>query len=124
VRHSGAATVRVRLRRDRAALTVQVADDGSGLAGDHVPGVGLGSMRLRAEELGGSLDVRSTPTGTTVTALLPLAVTGAPSTDDDAGAPDAGAPDDGGTPHPHTPPALLTAPPEPTEAAPTTGAAR
>jgi len=35
-------------------------------------GIGLSSMRARAEELGGSLDVRSDPGGTTVVAVLPL----------------------------------------------------
>lgn len=72
VRHSGAGSIRVRLCRDPEALVVQVADDGAGLAGDHRPGVGLASMRQRSEELGGTLDVRSSGTGTTVTARLPL----------------------------------------------------
>lgn len=121
VRHSGATTVRVLLRRDPDALLVQVADDGSGLAGDHVPGVGLGSMRLRAEELGGRLDVHGAPTGTTLTALLPLAVPGAPSTDAVA---DARTPDGGATPQAHTPGVLLAASPGPTGTTPTPGAAR
>lgn len=75
VRHSGAAHVRVRLTCEPGALVVRVADDGTGLAADHLPGVGLGSMRQRSEELGGSLEVRSSSAGTTVTARLPLAET-------------------------------------------------
>jgi len=73
VRHSGARAIRVRLCREADTLVVLVTDDGSGLAGDHEPGVGLASMRQRSEELGGSLDVRGSGAGTTVTARLPLA---------------------------------------------------
>ena len=72
VRHSGADAIRVRLGRVDDTLVVEVADDGSGLADGHRPGVGLGSMRLRAEELGGTLVVHSNGHGTTVTACLPL----------------------------------------------------
>ncbi|MFP5334589.1 MAG: sensor histidine kinase [Actinomycetes bacterium] len=80
VRHSGAGEIRVRLRREAGCLVVQVADDGSGLRGEHTArlrgeptaGLGLGSMRHRSEELGGTLDVRSAGDGTTVTARLPL----------------------------------------------------
>lgn len=72
VRHSGARTIRVRLCREADALLVLIADDGSGLASDHDPGVGLASMRQRSEELGGTLDVHSSTDGTTVTARLPL----------------------------------------------------
>ncbi|MBX3049835.1 MAG: GAF domain-containing sensor histidine kinase [Caldilineaceae bacterium] len=41
------------------ALHLVVEDDGSGLAGDYRAGVGLASMRERAEELGGAFHIRS-----------------------------------------------------------------
>ena len=46
----------MRLAVDADALTVEVTDDGAGLAAvGLVPGVGLSSMRERAAEMGGSL---------------------------------------------------------------------
>jgi len=74
VRHSGATTVAISLRRDAGHLRVQVSDDGRGLAGDRPAGVGLDSMRTRAEELGGRFSVAAAGGGTTVTAELPLAM--------------------------------------------------
>jgi len=41
------------------ALHLVVEDDGAGLAENYRTGVGLSSMRERAEELGGSLRIRS-----------------------------------------------------------------
>jgi signal transduction histidine kinase len=77
-RHAAAGSASVRLERDGRWLTVTVADDGCGLRPDARPGVGLVSMRRRAEELGGTLDVTpaagGTRTGTVVTARLPLEV--------------------------------------------------
>ncbi len=72
VRHSGAesATMSLRVRDDD--LVLEISDDGRGLAA-HAPGVGLRSMRERAEELGGSLEVAARGEGgTTVQAVLPL----------------------------------------------------
>ena len=60
--------------RDRD-LVLTVADNGAGFAPDAVPGVGLGSMAERAAEVGGTFDVRTAPTGTTITARLPLELT-------------------------------------------------
>ena len=54
-------------------LIVLVRDDGHGLAGSRDDGVGLSAMRERAEELGGSFDMRAEPTiGTTIEARIPL----------------------------------------------------
>jgi signal transduction histidine kinase len=71
VRHAGASTCVVSLALDGAALTVSVVDDGRGV-GSSPAGVGMASMRERAEELGGTLAVESSPRGTAVTARLPL----------------------------------------------------
>ncbi|MFE5775882.1 sensor histidine kinase [Brachybacterium sp. NPDC056505] len=72
VRHSGAETAEVRLRREGAVLRIDVADDGVGTALAH-PGAGIRSMRDRAELLGGTLALGPGPRGrgTIVTARLP-----------------------------------------------------
>jgi signal transduction histidine kinase len=55
------------------ALELEVTDDGEGIPSDAVPGVGLGSMRERAAELGGSCDIETAAGGGTVVhARLPL----------------------------------------------------
>jgi signal transduction histidine kinase len=77
VRHSGAATAGVRVRRgtgeDGDVLEVEVVDDGRGLEPDRNAGVGLASMRERAAELGGSCEIAARPEGgTRVRARLPL----------------------------------------------------
>jgi signal transduction histidine kinase len=68
VRHSGGSHVSVSIEVAAPDLVVLVRDDGSGLAPDRVPGVGLRSMRERAEELGGRCEVRSAGSGTEVPA--------------------------------------------------------
>jgi signal transduction histidine kinase len=74
VRHSDATQVVVTIRVREGCATLTVADDGHA-ARDWTPGVGLTSMRKRAAELGGSVTHRSTPTGSLVTATLPLRTT-------------------------------------------------
>jgi signal transduction histidine kinase len=74
-RHAQAKACRVRISVDRRAgvLEVEVRDDGVGMPNDRVAGVGLSSMRERAEELGGTLRVEPGPEGgTRVLARLPL----------------------------------------------------
>ena len=70
-RHSAAATVTVRLEVVGGALQLDVSDDGA-----QTPawsrGVGLSSMRERAEELGGTLRAGPTSEGGRVHAVLPL----------------------------------------------------
>jgi two-component system NarL family sensor kinase len=79
VRHSGASTVRVALRLGPECLELCVADNGTGDVRPRPDGVGLGSMRARAEEIGGRFDLVGTPgRGTTIRASLPLA-TGTPT---------------------------------------------
>ncbi len=72
VRHARAAECVVRITLTDA-LEVEITDDGVGLPRDVRVGVGLASMRERAEELGGRYAVEPTPGGgTRVRARLPL----------------------------------------------------
>ena len=72
-RHSGASTCVVALRREGDTLTVRITDSGGGLAEARGVGVGLFSMRERAQELGGTCIVTSRPgSGTTVDVALPI----------------------------------------------------
>jgi signal transduction histidine kinase len=77
VRHSRASRVRLRVE-DGQHIELQVSDDGVGLtAADTATagsGLGLASMRQRAEEVGGTLRVLTSESGTTIHALLPHAV--------------------------------------------------
>jgi signal transduction histidine kinase len=73
VRHAAATTCTVTVALDDA-LRLEVRDDGRGYAGPREGGVGIGSMRSRAERLGGSCDVRGTADGTVVTVTLPVGV--------------------------------------------------
>ena len=70
LRHAGALHIDVRVRSDAGAVFVDVVDDGVG--GQVVPGVGLSSLRQRADSLGGRLRVVSgDPAGTRVHLELP-----------------------------------------------------
>jgi signal transduction histidine kinase len=74
VRHAQARHCDLRLALDEAAglLTLSIQDDGRGLPQVRGAGVGLVSMRERAEELGGTWSIEPVPTGgTVVVARLP-----------------------------------------------------
>ena len=72
-RHSGASHAEVSLEVDGDALVIEVRDDGAGIPEDAETGVGLTSMRERADELGGTMRIESPRgQGTTVIARLPL----------------------------------------------------
>ncbi|RFU19784.1 sensor histidine kinase [Geodermatophilus marinus] len=75
-RHAGARSAEVALRTAGGRLRVTVADDGAGFppeADTRRPGgLGLGSMRGRAQAVGGELSVTSGANGTSVVAELPL----------------------------------------------------
>lgn len=68
-RHAPGAAVSVRLEEVGGTAVLSVRDEGPGFDPDTVrPGTGLRSLRRRAESLGGSLTVESTPgRGTTIT---------------------------------------------------------
>jgi two-component system, NarL family, sensor kinase len=59
VRHSGGGRFRVSARIDGVALVLEVADDGHGLPVVPRRGLGLDSMRQRAEEIGGRLTLEA-----------------------------------------------------------------
>jgi signal transduction histidine kinase len=71
-RHAHARNAKVSITTDDQAVRLTVADDGDGGANTDGPGVGLTSMRHRAESLGGRLRIDTSAAGTTVTATLPL----------------------------------------------------
>jgi signal transduction histidine kinase len=76
IKHAGAQPITVRMSRTDNGLTVEVDDDGIGVAADPNPsGVGLASMTERATELGGWCANGHSPTGgTRVKAWLPILV--------------------------------------------------
>jgi signal transduction histidine kinase len=67
VRHSHASrcVVRLALHEQERLLELEIEDNGRGLAPKRSAGVGLASMRERAEELGGTCEVKQRPTGGT-----------------------------------------------------------
>jgi PAS domain S-box-containing protein len=79
-RHACASHVSVSLRMTTTALRLVVADDGRGMSGPTGPaetiaarsGVGIPGMRSRLRDFGGSLEIRSGPGGTTLSAFVPL----------------------------------------------------
>ncbi|TYB38473.1 GAF domain-containing sensor histidine kinase [Micromonospora sp. AP08] len=74
-RHARATTCRVRMALRDGLLRLEVADDGCGLVVPHRDGVGLSSMRERADELGGTFVVEPrSGGGTSVRAELPVPV--------------------------------------------------
>jgi two-component system, NarL family, sensor kinase len=73
LRHARARAATVRIGRHDGILQLEVVDDGVGLAEPYVAGVGIGSMRRRALQLGGGVVVGPGPDrGTRVTATIPL----------------------------------------------------
>jgi nitrate/nitrite-specific signal transduction histidine kinase len=76
LKHAGSTKVTVRLHADDGRVELEITDDGSGFDRAAVAdkgGMGLVNMRQRAEELGGSLSVISSPgEGTRVHVSVPL----------------------------------------------------
>ncbi len=72
LKHAQAGNVTVTIQAVGVPLTVEIADDGQGFVpDDSMPGVGMHSMRERVEQLGGTLEICSTPgNGTRVRVTL------------------------------------------------------
>jgi signal transduction histidine kinase len=82
-RHSGSRTAQVRIERAATGVVLRVEDQGRGMPSKPSPvevddsssfGVGLSGMRQRLRHLGGRLEIASNERGTTVTAIVPLAL--------------------------------------------------
>lgn len=77
VRHAAPTQLWIDLKYDDTAVTITVADDGSGFDAQFAKGgghVGIRSMQERARSVGGALTLTTSPgRGTAVTAVLPVA---------------------------------------------------
>lgn len=82
-RHADATRVRIDLSDRDGLLELVVADDGRGMAPTAPRGVGLASMRERAEELGGTVELRSSERGTVIRLVLPSELPSDLAEDDD-----------------------------------------
>lgn len=79
-RHSQSPVARIRITRSDSQVSLEVEDRGKGippekrqvLDSEGAAGVGIRGMRERLRHLGGSLEIRSTETGTVVAARLPV----------------------------------------------------
>jgi PAS domain S-box-containing protein len=80
LRHSGSQTAEISLRDDESEIVLEIADKGRGISrevlsrmtsGLPVPGIGLAGMRERARQLGGRLDIESSPQGVRLVARIP-----------------------------------------------------
>jgi len=80
-RHSGSTTATIRLYQEGGRLTVEVQDRGKGISLEKQHelielgrgGVGFAGMRERLRLLGGTLEIKSDGSGTTVSAILKVA---------------------------------------------------
>jgi signal transduction histidine kinase len=76
-RHSASPSAGIRLVRERTYVRVEIEDAGKGIS-PAVPdsptptGVGLLGMRERLRNLGGTLEIRSSGDGTSLTAIIPV----------------------------------------------------
>ena len=74
-RHSESKSACIAITRESRFIKVEIGDKGKGM--DHQStrpatlGIGIQGMKERARQLGGRLDIQSSPTGTTITAILP-----------------------------------------------------
>ena len=72
-RHADASRVSLRLAERRSELTLEVLDDGRGVATTSGDGVGIKGMRERARLVGGSFEIGPNPgSGTRVKLVVPL----------------------------------------------------
>ncbi len=76
IRHGSPSHIRITLVKQNDLGILTIRDDGTGYRAsppDQTEGVGLRSMRYRADQIGARLDVQSSPgEGTTVTCTIPL----------------------------------------------------
>ncbi|MBX7222277.1 MAG: PAS domain S-box protein [Blastocatellia bacterium] len=79
-RHSGSRRAGVRLTFEPSTVRLEVQDEGSGFldklkvenhSGSFTLGVGIPGMRERAKQLGGDLEIETSPLGTVIRVILP-----------------------------------------------------
>ena len=79
-RHSGSPVAKIRVRQRQDDVLVEIEDKGKGippkkleeLAAAGTPGVGLRGMRERLRQLGGTLEITSSASGTIVSVKIPV----------------------------------------------------
>jgi two-component system, NarL family, sensor histidine kinase LiaS len=79
LRHAGATTLDIELRREADRVRLAIVDNGSGIALDHASGMGLGNMRERAEALPGGRFELDAPPGQGTRVAVSFAVAENPS---------------------------------------------
>lgn len=86
-RHSGSRTAFISLRANAAGAALTIRDEGCGIPEEILKnfeegaanmGVGMGGMRERARQLGGSIEIRSAHPGTLVEVRIPVLKSAAP----------------------------------------------
>jgi signal transduction histidine kinase len=78
--HSNSRTARLSIETTPSGVQLTVSDRGDGIARDTLekintgthPGLGIASMRERAEQLGGRLEIHSSKRGTSIRTVMPL----------------------------------------------------
>lgn len=70
-RHSGSNSASIAITRDSQDVTVEIRDQGRGMAMPVRAGVGIQGMGERVRQLGGRLEIDSRDGGTRVTAIFP-----------------------------------------------------
>ncbi|MBI1226520.1 MAG: tetratricopeptide repeat protein [Bacteroidetes bacterium] len=71
-KHSNATEVNISLRQTDSRLEMTIADNGTPTNGSKVKGQGLDNMRLRAERIGGEVDIQQTEQGFLVKLSTPI----------------------------------------------------
>ena len=77
-RHSGSKTAKIRLSRNAESVSLEIQDEGKGMAAHkldgvraHRSGVGITGMRERVRHLNGAMDINSNANGTKISVKLP-----------------------------------------------------